>query len=62
MLWEAMKPLALLFRKPEDGEKRWVDIVKDIPNHFENYVHGATKVCVQNLLGMLRALYPVVDL
>ena len=61
-LWEAVKPLALLFRKPEDGEKRWVDIVKDIPNHFENYVHGATKVCVQNLLGMLRVLYSVVDL
>ena len=31
-LWEAMKPLALLFHRPEDGEKRWVDIVKDIPN------------------------------
>ena len=45
-LWEAMKPLALLFHRLEDGEKRWVDIVKEIPNRFESYVHGATKVCV----------------
>ena len=29
-LWEAMKPLALLFRRLEDAKKRWVDIVKDI--------------------------------
>ena len=41
-----MKPLTLLFRRPEDDEKRWVDIVKDIPNHFKIYVHGATKVYV----------------
>ena len=44
--WEVMKPLTLLFRRPEDGEKRWVDIVKDIPNHFKSYVHGAAKVYV----------------
>ena len=37
-LWEAVKPLALLFRTPEDGERRWVDIVKQIPSHFEGYV------------------------
>ena len=53
MLWEAMKPLALLFRKLEDGEKRWVDIVKDIPNRFESYVSRATKVCVRNVLNTL---------
>ena len=57
-----MKPLALLFRKPEDGERRWVDIVKDIPNSFESYVRGAAKVCVRNVLGTLRVLYPTVDL
>ena len=45
-LWEAMKPLALLFRRPEDGKRRWVDIVKEIPNRFESYVRGAAKVCV----------------
>ena len=61
-LWEAVKPLALLFHKPEDGEKRWVDIVKDIPNRFEGYVHGAAKVYVRNVLCTLRVLYPVVDL
>ena len=61
-LWEAMKPLALLFHRPEDDERRWVDIVKEIPNRFKSYVHGATKVCVQNVLGMLRVLYPTVDL
>ena len=33
-LWEAVKPLTLLFCKLEDGKKRWVDIVKDIPNRF----------------------------
>ena len=27
-LWEAMKPLALLFHTLEDGKRRWVDIVK----------------------------------
>ena len=37
-LWEAMKPLALLFRRLEDNERRCVDIVKEIPNHFESYV------------------------
>ena len=57
-----MKPLALLFRKLEDGERRWVDIVKDIPNRFESYVRGATKVCVRNVLGTLRVLYSAVDL
>ena len=57
-----MKPLALLFRRPEDGERRWVDIVKEITNHFKSYVHGATKVCVQNVLGTFRVLYPAVDL
>ena len=45
-LWEAMKPLALLFLWPEDDENRWVDIVKDISNRFESYVRGAAKVCV----------------
>ena len=53
MLWEAMKPIALLFCKPEDGKRRWVDIVKDIPNRFESYVHRAAKVCVRNVLGTL---------
>jgi len=52
-LWEAMKPLALLFRRPEDSEKRWAHIVKDIPNRFESYVHRAAKVCVRNVLGTL---------
>ena len=51
MIWEAVKPLALLFRRAEDGEKRWVDILKDIPNHFESYIRRATKVCVRNVLG-----------
>ena len=53
MLWEVVKPLALLFRRPKDGERRWVDIVKEIPNRFESYVHGAAKVYVRNVLGML---------
>ena len=53
MLWEAVKPLALLFRKPENGERRWVDIVKDIPNCFKSYVHRAAKFCVWNVLGTL---------
>ena len=43
-------------------KERWVDIVKDISNHFECYVRGATKLCVCNVLGTLRVLYPVVDL
>jgi hypothetical protein len=37
MLWDTMKPLVLLFRRPEDGERRWMDIVRDIPNRFESY-------------------------
>ena len=45
-LWEAVKPLALLFRKLEDHERRWVDIVKDILNCFESYVRGAAKFYV----------------
>jgi len=61
-LWEAVKPRALLFHKPEDGENRWVDIVKDIPNRFKGYVRGATKVYVRNVLSTLRVLYPTVDL
>ena len=60
-LWEAVMPLALLFRRPEDGEKRWVDIVKEIPNCFESYVRGAAKVCVRNVLGTLHVLYLAVD-
>ena len=36
--------------------------MKDIPNRFEGYVRGATNVCVWNVLGTLRVLYPVVDL
>ena len=62
VLWEAMKLLALLFCRLEDGERRWVDIVKEIPNRFESYVHGATKVCIQNVLGTLWVLYQAVDL
>ena len=46
MLWEAVKPLALLFHSLEDGEKSWVDIVRDIPNYSETYVLGAAKVYV----------------
>ena len=61
-LWEAMKPLALLFHTPEDGERKWVYIVKQIPSRFEGYVHGATKVYVHNVLGTLWVLYLVVDL
>ena len=61
-LWEAMKPLALLFHTPEHGERRWVYIVKQIPNRFEGYVHGATKVYVRNVLGTLQVLYPAIDL
>jgi hypothetical protein len=29
-----MKPLTLLFHRLEDGERRWVDIVIDIPNRL----------------------------
>ena len=36
--------------------------MKDISNRFESYVRGATKVYVWNVLGMLRVLYPAVDL
>ena len=36
--------------------------MKQIPSCFEGYVHGATKVCVHNVLGMLRVLYLAVDL
>ena len=42
--------------------RRWVAIVKQIPSQFEGYVHGATKVCVRNVLRILWVLYPVVDL
>jgi hypothetical protein len=48
-----MKPLSLLFRRPEDGKRRWMDIVKDIPNRFESYVQAATKIYVRNVLKML---------
>ena len=48
-----MKPLALLLRRLEEFEKRWVDIVKEIPNHFESYVRGAAKVYIRNVLGTL---------
>ena len=36
--------------------------MKEMPNCFESYVRGAAKVCVRNVLGTLRVLYPVVDL
>ena len=36
--------------------------MKEIPNHFESYVRGATKVYVRNVLGTLRVLYPAMDL
>ena len=36
--------------------------MKEIPNRFESYVRGVAKVCVQNVLGMLRVLYSAVDL
>ena len=36
--------------------------MKDIPNRFEGYVRGATKVCVRNVLGTLLVLYPAIDL
>ena len=36
--------------------------MKDIPNRFEGYVCGVAKVCVRNVLGTLRVLYPTVDL
>ena len=36
--------------------------MKEIPNRFESYVCGATMVCIQNVLGTLWVLYPVVDL
>ena len=61
-LWELVKPLTLLFRTPEDSERRWVDIVKQIPSFFEGYVQGATKVRVRNVLGTLWVLYPAMDL
>ena len=62
-LWDTIKPLVDLFCKPEDaGAKRWVDVIKDIPNRFKGYVRGATMVCVQNVLGTLRVLYSTMDL
>ena len=36
-LWDAMKPVALLLHRLEDSERKWVDIVKEIPNRFESY-------------------------
>ena len=62
MLQEVVKQLTLLFRRPEDGEKRWLDIVKDIPNCFESYVCGAANVCIRNVLGTLQVLYLTMDL
>ena len=37
-------------------------MIKDIPNHLEGYVRGATRVCVKHVLGTLRVLYLVIDL
>ena len=34
-------------------------IIQEVLPH---YVHGATKVCIRNVLGMLRVLYPAIDL
>jgi hypothetical protein len=39
-----------------------VDIVKQIPSRFEEYVQGAAEVCIRNVLGTLRVLYLAVDL
>ena len=39
-----------------------MDIVKDISNRFEGYVRGASKVCLRNVLNMLRVLYLAIDL
>ena len=36
--------------------------MRDIPNYFESYVLGAAKVCIRNVLGTLRVLYPAVNL
>ena len=36
--------------------------MKDIPNRFENYVRGAAKAYVQNVLGTLQVLYLAMDL
>ena len=36
--------------------------MKDIPNRFKSYVHGAAKVYIRNVLGTFRVLYPMVDL
>ena len=36
--------------------------MKDVPNCFESYVRGATKVYLQTVLGTLRVLYPAMDL
>ena len=47
---------------PEDGDRRWVDIVKQIPSQFEGYVQGATKVCIWSVLDTLQVLYLAVDL
>ena len=57
-----MKTLTLLFYTLEDNNRRWVDIVKQIPSRFECYVQGDAKVCVRSILGMLRVLYLAVDL
>ena len=57
-----MKTLTLLFYTLEDNNRRWVDIVKQIPSQFEGYVQGAAKVYVRSILGTLRVLYPAVDL
>jgi hypothetical protein len=62
MPWDIVKPLTLIFCRPEDSERRSVDIVRDIPYRFESYVQGATKVYVHNVLETLRVLYPAVDL
>jgi hypothetical protein len=56
-----MNPLALLFRRLEDGDKRLIDIMMEIPDRFKSYVHGATKVCIRNVLGTLLVLYPAID-
>ena len=36
--------------------------MKDIPNRFESYVRGATKVCIRSVLGTLQVLYLAMDL
>lgn len=61
-LHEAVAPVVHLFTEAEDSSRVLVEAVIEVHGRLKVYVKDIARTCIRQILGLVRVLFPAVDL